>query len=43
MGGSVQVVEDILLSEGDNGGRGRGNGRAVCIKRSEREQDREMA
>ncbi len=31
------VVEDIFLSERDSGGRSRGNGRAACIKRSERE------
>jgi hypothetical protein len=35
--------EDILLSEGDGRSEIRGNGRASCAKRSEREQGREMA
>jgi len=35
----VREVVDILLS----GWKGRGNGRAACAKRSEREQGREMA
>ena len=45
--GSVREVcaggEDILLSEGDGRSEIRGNGRASCAKRSEREQGREMA
>ena len=28
MGGSVRVIEDILLSERDSGGGSKGNGRA---------------
>jgi len=36
--GSVREVEDILLS----GWKGRGNGRAVYAKRSDREKGREM-
>jgi hypothetical protein len=38
----VREVEDILLSERDGGDKGRGNGRASCVKRSEREQCGEM-
>ena len=34
--------EDILLSEGDGRSEIRGNGRASCAKRSEREQGREI-
>ena len=45
--GSVREVcaggEDILLSEGDGRSEIRGNSRASCAKRSEREQGREMA
>ena len=37
------VGEDILLSERDGKSQSRGNGRASCVKRSEREQGREMA
>ena len=43
MGRSVRDIEDILLSEGDGRSEIRGNGRASCAKRSEREQGREMA
>jgi hypothetical protein len=39
----VRVIEDILLSERDGGYRSKGSGRASCIKRSEREQGREIA
>ncbi len=38
----MRVIEDILLSERDGGSRSRGNGRASCGKRSEREQGREI-
>ena len=41
MEGSVQVVENILLSESNSGGDSKGkrkdNGYASCIKRSKRE------
>jgi len=30
----MRVIEDILLSERDGGGRSRGNGRVLCGKRS---------
>ena len=43
MRGSVRIIEDILLSERDGESESRGNGRASCVKRSEREQGREMA
>jgi hypothetical protein len=39
---SVRIIEDILLSEHDSGGRSKKKGRASCGKRSEREQGREM-
>jgi hypothetical protein len=38
----VRLIEDILLSEYNGGGRSRENGRVSCGKRSEREQGREM-
>jgi hypothetical protein len=41
--GSVRVIEDILLSEHDGGGKRKKNGRALCRKRSERERGREIA
>ena len=37
------VIEDILLSEHDGGGRSRENGCTSYKKRSKREQGREMA
>ena len=39
----MRVIEDIFLSERDGGDKGRGNGRASCVKRSECEHGREMA
>jgi hypothetical protein len=39
----MRVIEDILLSERDSGGEGKGKGYALCVIRSEREQGREMA
>ena len=41
VGGSVRVIEDILLSE-CNGGSKSKNGRALYRKRSERGQGREI-
>jgi hypothetical protein len=40
--GPSGVLRIYFLSERDCGGKGRGNGRASCAKRSEREQGREM-
>jgi hypothetical protein len=36
----MREVEDILLK---GGWKGKGNGRAACVKRSERERGRETA
>jgi hypothetical protein len=41
--GSEREVEDILLSEMPAGVRAKVTGCAFCRKRSEREQDREIA
>jgi len=32
VGGSVRVIEDILLSEHDGGGGGRGHGRIIAVR-----------
>ena len=40
--GSMRVIEDILLSKRDSGGKSKDKSRASCRKRSEREQGHEI-
>jgi hypothetical protein len=42
MRGFIRVIEDILLSERNSKGEGKGKGRALYVIKSEREQGREI-